>query len=192
MAMLPSPTAAATRLTGLNRTSPLANMPGTLVSRRYGSRSSCQSPAARTSGPVTATVDQAGLADPHSQRPPAATSLPPAVNGSRRKPGRPGPMSPATSLGDCRATGPTLPNTRIRPTQWSQPRRTRRRVTPNKPLNHAKLRAHDGGVGFEPTNDLDGHSRFSRPDLCSENARTGLLAAPWRSLRLRVGGSGVP
>ena len=34
MAMLPSPTAEATRLTGLRRTSPQARMPGTLVSRR--------------------------------------------------------------------------------------------------------------------------------------------------------------
>jgi MFS family permease len=34
IAMLPSPTAAATRLTGLNRTSPHANTPGTLVSSR--------------------------------------------------------------------------------------------------------------------------------------------------------------
>jgi len=32
--MLPSPTAAATRLTGLNDTSPHAKTPGTLVSRR--------------------------------------------------------------------------------------------------------------------------------------------------------------
>ena len=34
IAMLPSPTAAATRFTGLYRTSPQAKMPGTLVSRR--------------------------------------------------------------------------------------------------------------------------------------------------------------
>jgi len=34
IAMLPSPTAEATRLTGLNRTSPHAKTPGTLVSRR--------------------------------------------------------------------------------------------------------------------------------------------------------------
>jgi NAD(P)-dependent dehydrogenase (short-subunit alcohol dehydrogenase family) len=34
IAMLPSPTAAATRFTGLNRTSPLANTPGTLVSSK--------------------------------------------------------------------------------------------------------------------------------------------------------------
>src|SRR5947209_7777568 len=53
IAMLPSPTAAATRVTGLNRTSPQAKMPGTLVSRRYGSRSRCHNPAARTSGPVS-------------------------------------------------------------------------------------------------------------------------------------------
>ena len=38
--MLPSPTAAATRLTGLERTSPQAKMPGTLVSSSRGSRSS--------------------------------------------------------------------------------------------------------------------------------------------------------
>src|SRR5277367_6166520 len=38
IAMLPSPTAEATRFTGLNRTSPQANTPGTLVSTRYGSR----------------------------------------------------------------------------------------------------------------------------------------------------------
>ncbi len=38
--MLPSPTAAATRFTGLERTSPHAKMPGTLDSSRYGSRSS--------------------------------------------------------------------------------------------------------------------------------------------------------
>ena len=36
IAMLPSPTAAATRLTGLKRTSPHAKMPGTLVSRDTG------------------------------------------------------------------------------------------------------------------------------------------------------------
>ena len=42
IAMLPSPTAAATRFTGLKRTSPQAKMPGTLVSSRYGSRSSRQ------------------------------------------------------------------------------------------------------------------------------------------------------
>lgn len=34
IAMLPSPTAAATRLTCAERTSPQAKMPGTLVSRR--------------------------------------------------------------------------------------------------------------------------------------------------------------
>ena len=44
IAMLPSPTAAATRFTGPNRTSPHAKMPGTLVSSRYGSRSSSQRP----------------------------------------------------------------------------------------------------------------------------------------------------
>ena len=52
IAMLPSPTAAATRLTGPKRTSPHAKMPGTLVSSRYGSRSSAQAPASRISGPV--------------------------------------------------------------------------------------------------------------------------------------------
>src|SRR4051794_21851959 len=52
IAMLPSPTAAATRLTGPKRTSPHAKMPGMLVSSRYGSRSSSQRPAARTSEPV--------------------------------------------------------------------------------------------------------------------------------------------
>ena len=34
IAMLPSPTAAATRFTGLSRTSPHAKIPGTLVSSR--------------------------------------------------------------------------------------------------------------------------------------------------------------
>src|SRR5204862_1530281 len=53
MAMLPSPTAAATRFTGPERTSPHAKMPGTLVSSRYGSRSSCHRPASRTSAPVS-------------------------------------------------------------------------------------------------------------------------------------------
>ena len=38
MAMLPSPTAAATRLIGLSRTSPQANTPGRLDSSRKGSR----------------------------------------------------------------------------------------------------------------------------------------------------------
>src|SRR6476619_4076421 len=53
IAMLPSPTAAATRFTGLNRTSPTANTPGTLVSSRYGSRSaSPHRAAALTSVPV--------------------------------------------------------------------------------------------------------------------------------------------
>src|SRR3954451_2024351 len=51
--MLPSPTAEATRLTGPNRTSPQAKMPGTLVSRRYGSRASVQRPVARISEPVS-------------------------------------------------------------------------------------------------------------------------------------------
>ena len=51
--MLPSPTAAATRLTGPNRTSPHAKMPGTLVSSKYGSRSCSQRPAARRSVPVS-------------------------------------------------------------------------------------------------------------------------------------------
>jgi hypothetical protein len=71
-----------------------------------------------------------------------------AVNGARRTPGRLQPASPATSLGDFRATGPTLPIARIRPTRGAQPRRTRRPITPNKPLNHAKLRAQDGGGGI--------------------------------------------
>ena len=53
MAMLPSPTAAATRFTGPQRTSPHAKIPGTLVSRRYGSRSSVQRPVARMSDPVS-------------------------------------------------------------------------------------------------------------------------------------------
>ena len=45
IAMLPSPTAEATRLIGLSRTSPQAKMPGTLVSSRNGSRSCDQRPA---------------------------------------------------------------------------------------------------------------------------------------------------
>ena len=53
IAMLPSPTAAATRFTGPKRTSPHAKIPGTLVSSRNGSRSWSQRPAARTSGPVS-------------------------------------------------------------------------------------------------------------------------------------------
>jgi len=52
IAMLPSPTADATRLTGLSRTSPHAKMPGALVSRRYGSRPSDQRPAFLRSSPV--------------------------------------------------------------------------------------------------------------------------------------------
>src|SRR6478752_856852 len=52
MAMLPSPTAAATRFTGLNRTSPHAKIPGALDSRRYGSRECDQRPAFTTSSPV--------------------------------------------------------------------------------------------------------------------------------------------
>jgi hypothetical protein len=43
--MLPSPTAAATRLTGANRTSPHAKMPGTLVSREV--RVAVERPAPR-------------------------------------------------------------------------------------------------------------------------------------------------
>src|SRR5262249_39413350 len=53
IAMLPSPTAAATRLTGLSRTSPHAKMPGTLVSRSKGSRSYDQRPDFSTSSPVS-------------------------------------------------------------------------------------------------------------------------------------------
>jgi|GEM_PF-6055796 len=53
MAMLPSPTAAATRLTGLERTSPQAKMPGTLVSSRYGSWFTLQRPAFWTDSPVS-------------------------------------------------------------------------------------------------------------------------------------------
>ena len=51
IAMLPSPTAAATRFTGPRRTSPHAKTPGTLVSRRYGSRSSSQRSARRDPSP---------------------------------------------------------------------------------------------------------------------------------------------
>ena len=32
-------------------------------------------------------------------------------------------------------------------------------------LNHARLALKAAGVGFEPTNDPDGHCRFSRPRL---------------------------
>ena len=53
IAMLPSPTAEATRFTGPERTSPQAKMPGTLVSRRYRSRSRCHSLSSPTSGPVS-------------------------------------------------------------------------------------------------------------------------------------------
>ena len=52
IAMLPSPTAEATRLTGLKRTSPQAKTPGTLVSSRYGSRLCDQLPAFLRSSPV--------------------------------------------------------------------------------------------------------------------------------------------
>ena len=52
MVMLPSPTADATRLTLLARTSPQAKTPGTLVSSRYGSRSCDQRPAFTVSSPV--------------------------------------------------------------------------------------------------------------------------------------------
>ena len=51
--MLPSPTAAATRLTGLKRTSPQAKMPGTLVSSRYGSRLVRPAAGPPTSSPVS-------------------------------------------------------------------------------------------------------------------------------------------
>lgn len=62
--MLPSPTAQATRFTGENRTSPHAKMPGTLVSRRYGSRSSVQRPAMGDRRfPLDASVSSA---DPHT------------------------------------------------------------------------------------------------------------------------------
>lgn len=44
MAMLPSPTAATTRLAGPSRTAPQAKMPGTLVSSSYGSRSKLPAP----------------------------------------------------------------------------------------------------------------------------------------------------
>ena len=46
----PSPTAEATRLTLPERTSPTANTPGRLVSRRYGARGSGQCAAARSCG----------------------------------------------------------------------------------------------------------------------------------------------
>ena len=52
IAMLPSPTAEATRFTGLSRTSPQAKIPGALDSRRYGSRRCDQRPALTTSSPV--------------------------------------------------------------------------------------------------------------------------------------------
>ena len=45
IAMLPSPTAAATRFTGANRTSPHAKMPGTLVSRKIRVAVELQRPA---------------------------------------------------------------------------------------------------------------------------------------------------
>src|SRR5947207_2681992 len=50
--MPPSPTAAATRFTDPERTSPTAKIPGTLVSRANGSRSACQCPASIASAPV--------------------------------------------------------------------------------------------------------------------------------------------
>src|SRR6185369_8132738 len=53
IAMLPSPTAAATRLTELRRTSPHANTPGTLDSSKYGERLCDQHPARSTSSPVS-------------------------------------------------------------------------------------------------------------------------------------------
>src|SRR3954453_9386213 len=50
-AIEPSPTALATRLIERARTSPATKIPGTVVSRRYGSRPSGQ-PAAFASGPA--------------------------------------------------------------------------------------------------------------------------------------------
>src|SRR5438045_9562843 len=53
MAMLPSPTAAAQRLTEPERTSPTAKPPGKLVSSATGARENCfQSGASETSAPV--------------------------------------------------------------------------------------------------------------------------------------------
>src|SRR5215472_1906078 len=56
IAVAPSPTADATRLTERQRASPAANTPGMLVSKKYGSRSSLQRLGARpdrsTSRPV--------------------------------------------------------------------------------------------------------------------------------------------
>ena len=80
--MLPSPTAAATRLTGLERTSPQAKMPGTLVSSRYGSRSSCQRPdrADRLAGAARSRARRAAMpsgSQPVSASAPMKTNTPP-------------------------------------------------------------------------------------------------------------------
>src|SRR5689334_2663196 len=50
--MPPSPTAAATRFTDPERTSPMAKIPGALVSRANGSRSAFHCPAFIASAPV--------------------------------------------------------------------------------------------------------------------------------------------
>ena len=61
IAMLPSPTADATRLTGLNLTSPQAKTPGTLDSSRYGSRL-CDQRLAFTTSSLVRTYPRASRA----------------------------------------------------------------------------------------------------------------------------------
>jgi hypothetical protein len=68
IAMLPSPTAEATRFTGLSRTSPQAKIPGALDSRRYGSRLCDQRPAFTTSSPVRTQLHDLDLAGENRNR----------------------------------------------------------------------------------------------------------------------------
>ena len=67
--MDPSPTAEATRLTAPARTSPTANTPGKLVSRRWGGRASGQRVAAKSSGDKSVPVLMNPFASSKTQSP---------------------------------------------------------------------------------------------------------------------------
>ena len=102
--MLPSPTAAATRLTGLKRTSPAAKMPGTLVSSRYGSRSSSQARGRSHVGArehVAARVDARSPAGSQAVSASAPMKMKRPPHSRRRRLAGPrdrGPRSPRASL----------------------------------------------------------------------------------------------
>ena len=107
-AIAPSPTAEATRLADSARTSPATKMPGTLVSRWYGIRSSSQprgrSPAADRSGPATTNPAESRTTTPSSQ----------SVSGAA-------PMNKNSREASTVSVSPLAVFRSVRPSRWSSP-----------------------------------------------------------------------